>query len=86
MTIATLPVIDIPADSPGTGVRFATAAPSLWRVIDTHGRIVGHLQAVLSPEGVRFRALRFHAASRAFRDLGAFWRAQDAVDCLRFAR
>ncbi|GAA1990554.1 hypothetical protein [Microbacterium pumilum] len=67
-------------------VRLATAAPALWRVIDRSGRVIGHLQAMAEAAGVRYRARRFHAPSRAFRDLGEFWSAADAVDCLRFAR
>ena len=70
----------------GTAVRLASAGPSLWRVLDGAGRVLGHLQAVSDGGGTRFRARRFHAASRAFRDLGDFWSPDDAVDCLRFAR
>jgi hypothetical protein len=70
----------------GTPVRLATAASGLWRVIDARGRIIGHLEANPQHHGVRYRARRFHAASRVFRDLGEFWSADDAVDCLRFAR
>lgn len=70
----------------GAAVRLATAAPSLWRVLDASGRVLGHLQAVPSSTGVRYRARRFHPASGAFRDLGDFWSPDDAVDCLRFAR
>ena len=70
----------------GTPVRLMSAAPSLWRVIDAGGRIIGHLEARAQSHGVRYRARRFHAASRSFRELGDFWSADDAVDCLRFAR
>ncbi|WP_228484804.1 hypothetical protein [Microbacterium cremeum] len=70
----------------GADVRLASAAPSLWRVLDRSGRVLGHVQAVPDGSGMRFRARRFHAASRAFRDLGDFWSPDDAVDCLRFAR
>ena len=70
----------------GTPVRLARAAPALWRVSDLRGRVIGHLEAITEPGGVRYRARRFHAASRLFRDLGDFWSADDAIDCLRFAR
>jgi len=70
----------------GTPVRLAAAAPGLWRVIDGRGRIIGHLEARAERQGVRYRARRFHAASRTFRDLGEFWSADDAVDCLRLGR
>jgi len=70
----------------GTPVRLVRAAASLWRVADSGGRIIGHLEAVAGPGGTRYRARRFHPASRMFRDLGDFWSADDAIDCLRFAR
>jgi hypothetical protein len=70
----------------GTPVRLAEAASGLWRVIDVQGRIIGHLEARDDPGGVRYRARRFHAASHAFRDLGAFWSADDAIECLRLGR
>ena len=70
----------------GTPVRLAQAASGLWRVINTEGRIIGHVEARVEHEGIRYRARRFHAATRAFRDLGAFWSADDAVECLRLGR
>ena len=70
----------------GTPVRLAQAAAGLWRVIDPEGRIIGHLEARAEQQGIRYRARRFHVESRAFRDLGAFWSADDAVECLRLGR
>lgn len=67
-------------------VRLVPAAPSLWRVLDATGRVLGHIQTSRDREGVRFRARRFHATTRTFRELGEFWTADDAVDCLRYAR
>jgi hypothetical protein len=78
--------VTAPALRRGTPVRLAAAAAGLWRVVDARGRIIGHLEASSQHQGVRYRARRFHTASRAFRDLGEFWSADDAVDCLRFAR
>lgn len=75
-----------PRLAPGSPVRLAEAAPRLWRVIDPSGRVIGHLQATNDGDAVRFRARRFHRASRMLRDLGEFWSADDAVECLRFAR
>ena len=75
-----------PALRPGSSVKLAAVATGLWRVLDARGRIIGHLQALGERQGVRYRARRFHAASQAFRELGDFWSADDAVDCLRFAR
>jgi len=67
-------------------VNLDAAAPGLWRVRDRAGIVIGHLQAVAEPGGTRFRARRFHAATQSFRDLGDFWRADDAVECLRLGR
>lgn len=78
--------ISPPAVAPGVPVLLADAAPALWRVIDRSGRVIGHLQALGQGGSVRYRARRFHAASRAFLELGEFWSAADAIDCLRFAR
>jgi len=84
--LSEMTTIDPPMLRPGTPVRLAGAAAGLWRVVDAHGRIIGHLQALAERQGVRYRARRFHAASHAFRELGEFWSADDAVDCLRFVR
>lgn len=69
-----------------SSVLLVPAAPSLWRVVDPSGRIIGHLQAVLEGDGVRYRARRFQPGGNAFFDLGAFWSADDAVDTLRYSR
>lgn len=78
--------IDAPAIPPGVPLRLLDAAPSLWRVVDRSGRVIGHLQAITQGGGIRYRARRFQAASRAFLELGEFWSASDALDCVRFAR
>lgn len=85
---AILESIDLeqPSLSARAQVRLDRAAPGLWRVRDRAGVVIGHLQAVLERGGTRFRARRFHAASHAFRDLGDFWSADEAVECLRWAR
>ncbi|MFB7891294.1 hypothetical protein ACFC1I_03735 [Microbacterium sp. NPDC056044] len=69
-----------------TRMRLVPAAPSLWRVLEPGGRVIGHLQEVAQAGGTRFRARRYSAAAHAFRDLGDFWSADDAVECLMFAR
>ena len=74
-----------PALSPRSRVKLIPAGPSLWRVLAPSGRVIGHLQAIAEARGIRFRARRFHAGTHAFRDLGDFWNADDAVECLRFA-
>jgi hypothetical protein len=86
MPHAEQPPYEIPVPIPSGPVRLAGAAPSLWRVIDSGGRVIGHVQALAQSDGVRFRARRFRAATRAFMDLGEFWSVDDAIDCLRFAR
>lgn len=86
MTFTDTHTTDTPAVPPGVPLRLLAAAPSLWRVVDPRGRAIGHLQAVARAGGTRYRARRFHAASRAFLELGEFWNASDALDCLRFAR
>lgn len=70
----------------GTPVRLIAAAAGLWRVVDRRGMIIGHVETLTRSHGVRYRARRFHAPSRTFRDLGEFWSPDDAVDCVRFAR
>ncbi|KAF2411616.1 hypothetical protein B1729_19375 [Microbacterium sp. B35-04] len=67
-------------------VRLVAAAPSLWRVLDRAGIVIGHLQQVPHAGDIRFRARRFHRPSQAFRDIGEFWSADEAVECLRLAR
>ncbi|MBN9152865.1 MAG: hypothetical protein J0I44_05725 [Microbacterium sp.] len=78
--------IQTPALRRGTPLQLLAVGNGRWRVMDAAGRIAGHLDALLDPRGVRYRARRYHPGSRAFRDLGDFWSADDAVDCLRFAR
>jgi len=83
-------IADIHTEAPivpeGAPVRLSAAAPGLWRVLEGSGRVIGHIQARAAETGLRYRARRYHAESRAFRDLGEFWSVGDAIDCLRFAR
>lgn len=72
-----------PALSQARGVHLARAAADLWRVLDSAGVAIGHLQVVTHPLGLRYRARRFHTATGRFRDLGDFWSADDAVASLR---
>jgi hypothetical protein len=80
------PAADTPTLTRATSVRLVPAAPALWRIIDGTGRVIGHLQAVPAGRDLRYRARRFHARSRAFRDIGEFWSADDAIECVRLAR
>lgn len=71
------------ADSP---LGLTRAAPGLWRVTDAAGRVIGHLQLVGDGAEARFRARRLHRATRRFHDVGDFWSAHDAAECLRLGR
>ncbi len=75
-----------PLLAPPNRMRLVPAAPSLWRVVEPGGRVIGHLQEVVQAGGIRFRARRYNPAAHVFRDLGDFWSADDAVECLTFAR
>lgn len=75
-----------PQLGPLTRARLVSAGEALWRVIDPNGRVIGHLQVLPHGYETRYRARRYHSSTRAFRDLGDFWSADDAVDSLRFAR
>lgn len=66
--------------------RLAPVGLSLWRVVDRDNRVIGHVESTGHGHDRRWLARRFHAPSRTFRDLGAFWSADDAVDCVTFAR
>jgi hypothetical protein len=76
----------IPRLSRARDVRLIAAAPALWRIVGPSGRVMGHLQAVRQDHDVRYSARRFHAPSRTFRELGEFWSADDAVECVVLAR
>jgi len=80
------PAADAPQLSRVRSVRLVRAAPALWRIVDRRGLVIGHLQAISRGADVRYSARRFHAPSRAFRELGEFWSADDAVECVVFAR
>lgn len=60
------------------------AGERLWRVLDARGTIRGHLRIVPHELGLRYRAERLHLPSGAFRVVGDFWSADDAVAALRF--
>lgn len=76
----------MPALSARWRVRLVLAGPALWRVLTATGHVIGHLQAISEAGGIRYRARRYHAATHAFRDLGDFWKADDAVECLLLTR
>lgn len=61
------------------------AAEDLWRVQSDVGRILGHLRIVADPLGLRYRAERLNLPTGVFRVVGEFWRADDAVQALRYS-
>ncbi|WP_460795634.1 hypothetical protein [Microbacterium sp. GXF0217] len=86
-TITALP--DIPYATPTLASdreRLVRASDHLWRVQDAAGRILGHLRIAAEPLGLRYRAERLHLASGAFRLIGEFWTADEAVQTLRYLR
>lgn len=68
-----------------TPLRLTPAGPSLWRVSNERGIIIGHLGTRADEQGIRYVARRFHVSTAAFRELGEFWSPDDALQCLRYA-
>ncbi|RZI88536.1 MAG: hypothetical protein EOO67_13025 [Microbacterium sp.] len=68
------------------GMLLLSVGPALWRVVDQAGRAVGHVQVDEEAGGRRYIARRFRVTERAFRDVGAFWTLQEAIECLRLSR
>lgn len=68
------------------GLTLIAVADELWRVVDPSGRIIGHLGAKSDDAGRRNVARRYHPGSHAFREVGQFWSAQEAIECLRLSR
>ena len=86
LTLSKPDVISLPSIPSRLGVALVPVATGRWRVIDQKGRVIGHLDAVSTASGTRYGARRYHVPSRSFRELGEFWSAADAVDCLRLSR
>ena len=84
-TTTTLTPWASPSISPLLGLRLERAGAELWRAIDRSGRVIGHLRTITEPEGVRFRAQRFKAATGRFLELGDFWSADEAAWCLHYS-
>jgi hypothetical protein len=58
------------------------AGPSLWRVVDNGGRIVGHIAANETEAGTRYDARRYRASAHTLVSIGEFWSPDDAVEVL----
>lgn len=72
-----------------TAVRSIQRSPALvqvkdglWRVADSTGAILGHIERTADADGDRFLARRVTMAARTL-ELGVFWRIDDATDCFR---
>ncbi|WP_454119014.1 DNA mismatch repair protein [Microbacterium lacticum] len=68
------------------GITLRAVSQTRWRVLDRTGRVLGHLRAEAQRTGTRFHAERFDLAAARLRDLGAFWSADEAIECLRYLR
>lgn len=82
MSAQILPPTALNAD----GVQMIPIGMQRWRVLDRLGRARGQLVVTDGPDGPRFRARRFSPSTGTFHDLGDFWRASDALECLRLLR
>jgi hypothetical protein len=69
-----------------SGLQLLPVRRDLWRVIDARGRALGHVLTRGTGPQRRYVAQRFRVAERAFRDVGAFWTLQEAIECLRLSR
>ena len=67
-----------------SGITLIPLHDELWRVTKTSGEVLGYVESFQDPRGRRFRSKRLIAAHRQFRNIGEFWKFDDAVDCLRF--
>lgn len=54
-----------------------------WRVVESSGRVRGHIDQRDEPEGTRYRARRYRAATASFFVIGEFWSLDDALAALR---
>lgn len=68
------------------GVELRQVSARRWRVIDRTGRVIGHVRVEDGGGGRRFHAERFDLRAARMREVGAFWSASEAVECLRYLR
>ncbi|WP_159499976.1 hypothetical protein [Microbacterium sp. 18062] len=54
-----------------------------WRILTSTGTVAGLVEELPTPQGTRFRSLRYRWNARAFQAIGEFWRFDDAVSALR---
>ncbi|WP_100810805.1 MULTISPECIES: hypothetical protein [unclassified Microbacterium] len=77
------PAVPPPAPSSGLRVHLIPVGPTLWRVVDMTGRIIGHLQHRDHALGSRWAARRYRDGVGGFRTVGEFWTVDEAVSALR---
>ncbi len=65
------------------GLRFAPAAPDLWRVASNDGSVLGHIRRHDVGGVTRFSARRQLPGSLQGFDLGEFWSPRDAAEVFR---
>lgn len=71
-----------PTPAPRFRVRLSPAGPALWRVVNSGGRVIGHLQRVDHGHGTRWASRRYRAGVGGFRTIGEFWSVDEAVSAL----
>lgn len=70
-----------PAQVPG--LRFAAAAPDLWRVATSDGAVLGHIRRHELGGVERFSARRLLPGGLRAIELGEFWSSRDAAEVFR---
>lgn len=73
-----------PTQTARRGINLVPLHDALWRVTRSDGEVLGYIERFVEPQGNRFRAKRLIPVRKQFRNIGEFWRFDDAVDCLRF--
>jgi len=70
-----------PASIPG--LRFAAAAPDLWRVASANGAVLGHIERRVAGDEPRYIARRLRAGATKSVPVGEFRTSVDAAEVFR---
>jgi hypothetical protein len=65
------------------GLSAAQLHDSLWRVTRPAGDVVGYIERVTEPRGIRYRAKRLIVRQQRFVPIGEFWSMDEALQCFR---
>jgi len=65
------------------GLTAAQLHDSLWRVTRPAGDVVGYIERVTEPRGIRYRAKRLIVRQQRFVPIGEFWSMNEALQCFR---